>query len=593
LGKRSRSRHDAPAAAASPLTTAATPPERAAARAMAVCAALALLVAAIYAQLRTHAFINYDDPAYVTRNAPVLRGLTAAGVRWAFTSVHAAYWHPLTWLSHMLDVSLFGLDAGRHLLVSAAIHAINAVLLFLWLRRATGAIGRSAAVAALFAVHPLHVESVAWVAERKDVLSAFFMLLALHAYTRWVQTRAPGQYVWSVIALALGLMAKPMLVTVPFVLLLLDVWPFRRRALLEKLPYLVLIVPVMIVTMRTQSVAMAGTNVPLPVRLGNAAIACVTYLGKTIWPANLAVVYPYPASINPLLAAVCALLLLAITAAAILARRRMPWLTVGWLWFVVMLVPVIGIVQVGLQSMADRFTYLPHIGLFIAWVWSLAALVEKRVALAAAAAAIVALAVLAHAQAGYWRNSITLFEHALAVTKNNRLAHLNFGAALFDDHQFARAEAEYRAAAGFRPADLQHLGLALALHAQGKLDEAVSEAEQALRANPANAEARAALYDARIGYGAFLNGAGRDDEATRQFEAACLLRPAAPEPHVYLALVKANRRRLGEAAGHAAHAIAVDHDGANRVLIAAIRTAPRPTAIDEYLAFLRQQAAAP
>jgi tetratricopeptide (TPR) repeat protein len=629
-----------------------------------MCAVLAALVAAIYLQLRSHDFINYDDPVYVSNNPDVLGGLTLAGLRWAFTSIHAAYWHPVTWLSHQLDVSLFGRDAGAHLLVNVLLHLLNVILLFLWLRLATGAFWRSGVVAALFAVHPLHVESVAWISERKDVLSTLFLLLTLHAYTRFVRTGSRGQFIWSVVACGLGLMAKPMLVTLPFALLLLDRWPLQRkeswRALVvEKLPYLALVVPAVIMVLRTQSVAMSSAmTVPFSIRLANAAISYVKYVLKTLWPSSLAIVYPYPTSVSSTEAIVCALLLIALTVAAVRVSRRMPWITLGWLWFIGTLVPVIGIVQVGQQAMADRFTYIPHIGLFVAIVWTIAAFTERvpdsrYIVSGAAAAAVLVLATVAWRQAGYWRNSTTTFEHALAVTENNRIAHMNLGAALLDAGEFARAEAELRAAGGL-PSEVQHVDLALALSAEGKYDEAAPEAAAAVRANPASADAwmasgtialqrkRAAeaipmlekaaqlrpapepfgmlsfgrgqllesrgddggaareyetalkhnpsLYDARMNYGALLSRAGKDAEAADQFTAAASLRPQSAEPHIYLALAQSNRKQFAGAAEHIARAITIDHDGSNRFLIDAIHIAPGPTAVDEYLQFLRQQA---
>jgi protein O-mannosyl-transferase len=657
-----------------------------------ICAALVTMVLAIYFQVRTHSFINYDDPVYVSNNPQVLGGLTLSGLRWALTSVHAAYWHPLTWISHQLDVTLFGRAAGLHLLVNVALHALNAVLLFLWLRLATGAVVRSGIVAALFAVHPLHVESVAWVAERKDVLSTLFLLLALHAYTRWVRNGSRGQYAWSVGALALGLMAKPMLVTFPFVLLLLDVWPFDRiRSLrgvvLEKLPYVACVVPAVLMTLRTQSVAMTGASLPFAIRAANASIAYVRYVVRTVWPSGLAIFYPFPATVSASLAILCALVLAAITVVALMMWRRMPWLPVGWLWFIGTLIPVIGLVQVGRQAMADRFTYIPHIGLFIAAVWTIAALMERRAglrvpAVITAAVIILTLGIAAYVQTGYWRNSVTVFERAIAVTENNALAHLNLGAALVEAGQPGRAEEEYRAAAGFEPAGVWHLGYALALSAQGKLEAAAAEGAAAVEAAPSNAQALAAygaielargrkaeaasilekasriapdpqtlgrlalargemasarryfgeavtqngdspdahetyavalandgddagaareygraieldpaMYDARMNLGALLSRTGHDEDAVRQFAEAATLRPQSIEPHVYLALAMSNKGRFAEAADHIRKAIVINHDEGNRLLTTAIRMAPRATAIDEYLQFLRQRAA--
>jgi protein O-mannosyl-transferase len=589
LGKRSRSKHDSRAAVAAPPPPSATIRDRAAIRTLAVCASLVVIVLAIYAQVAGHDFINYDDPIYVSNNPQVLRGLTAGGFRWAMTTVDGAHWHPVTWLSHMLDVSLFGRVAGRHLLVNVSFHAASSVLLFLWLRLATGAFWRSSIVAALFAVHPLHVESVAWLSERKDVLSVFFMVLSLLAYTLYVRRRSRAQYAWSIVALALGVMAKPMLVTFPFVLLLLDEWPLRREApissrLLEKVPHFAVIIPPIVLTLHAQQVAMAGGNLPLAVRIANAAISYVRYLGKTVWPANLAVVYPYSTTVSSALAIVCALLLIALTAGAVALRRRAPWVAVGWLWFLGTLVPVIGIVQAGQQSMADRFTYIPHIGLFIAVIWSVAAVIEgapelRKAAAAAAAACILIFAIVAHAQTSYWRNSATLFEHAVAVTENNGLAHVNLGAALYDEGQAGRAEAEYRAAAGYKPEDVQHLGLAMALGAQGKLDEAAKEAGEAVRINPANADAFAMLGTVEL-------SRGHKTEAVAALQQASILKPDA-QTLGRLALARGDaaeaKKQFAAAAGrqgdsadaHQTYAVALAKEGDDAGAMREFKTALR------------------
>ena len=659
-----------------------------------VIAVLTILVAIIYAQVRGHQFVDFDDPQYVSRNEHVLRGLTWSGIIWAFTHVHAGYWLPLTWLSHMLDVQLFGRDAGAHLLVSAALHAVNSSLLFLFLRKATNTFWRSAVVAALFAVHPLHVESVAWVAERKDTLSTLLFLLCLVAYTRYVMRQSRKAYVASVVALALGLMAKPMLVTTPFVLLLLDYWPFKRfetvgvrRLVIEKIPYVACVVAEITATLLSQHEAMASTTfISVPARLANAAMSYVTYVVKTFWPAKLAVFYPFPTYIDPRLAAFDALLILGFTALVFRLYRSMPELFVGWCWFLGTLVPVIGLLQAGRQALADRFTYIPHIGLFIALVWSVARLAaarpQLRVALTTAAAlSIVALAAVAHAQVRYWSSSVPLFEHTLAVTSNsNKFAHVNLGAGLLDAGDYLGAERHYRQAIGYQPAEIVYDGLALAHIGLGRLDDASAAAHAGVQANPNSADAFATLgsvelargntaeaqqalarslqikadpavearlalsrgnltdarskfeeaisavpydaglrndyaavlarmgkdaeaqtqygealalspnlYDARMNFGALLSRLERDEDAAQQFAEAARLRPRSPEPHVYLALLEAGRHRFDVARREIELAIAADHDASNRLLINAIRIPPRPTAIDEYLAFLRQQ----
>ena len=342
-------------AAEEPRTPAVSTPATTPAAQFLIIATLFVVVFAIYAQVRTHAFIDFDDPGYVANNPHVLSGVTWSGVRWAFTHVHQANWHPLTWISHMIDVQLFGPKAGAHLLVSVALHALNSALVFLFFSIATRSQWRSAVIAALFAVHPMHVESVAWVSERKDTLSTFFFLLCLIAYTLYVRRGSRRAYACAVAALALGLMAKPMLVTTPFVLLLLDFWPFERidlgnlkQRLLEKVPFALCIVPSIVATLFAQREAMPDmATVPLLIRFANAAISYVRYIGKTIWPSNLSVLYPFPTRISPSEALICAVLVLGVSVVAYLVRKTLPWVFVGWFWFVGTLVPVIGIVQVG------------------------------------------------------------------------------------------------------------------------------------------------------------------------------------------------------------------------------------------------------
>ncbi len=619
MGKKSRAKERAHE------RTVVEPPHQASSRQAApalICGSLVVLVFAIYGQVHGHSFINFDDPDYVSNNSHVLSGLTWSGVKWAFTTVHASNWHPLTWISHMIDVQLFGVDAGAHLLVSAGLHACNSVLVFAFLWIATRALWRSATVAALFAVHPLHVESVAWISERKDTLSTLFFLLCLIAYAKYVLENSRAAYIVSVVALALGLMAKPMLVSTPLVLLLLDTWPFQRidrsnwsKRIVEKIPHALCIVPSILATLLAQREAMPSAfNVPLAARLANAAMSYVKYVTKTLWPTRLSIMYPYPTRISSSLAIACAVIVIAITATAFFYRRSLPWLFVGWLWFVVTLVPVIGIVQVGLQAMADRYTYIPHIGLFLAIVWTVGHfLPQHRDGLATTAAVVIlTLAIAVHSQVGYWSNSSSLFAHALsATTTTNKLAHVNLGASLLEKGDYAAAEQQFRQGVGFQPAAIVYNGLATALLKQGKLDaaaeviaehpdaglhnnlaaelakagrddRAVEEYEVALKADPR-------LYDARLNYGALLSRLGRDSEAEKQFMEAARLQPHSAEPHVYLALLDANGHRFDAAEREIQKAMAIDHDASNKVLINAIRIPPRPAAIDEYLVFLHQQ----
>jgi Flp pilus assembly protein TadD len=518
MGRQSKQKHEK-RAAGEPRVAVSAPLHPSRRRDVAVVASLIVAVLAVYAQVRTHSFINFDDPLYVTRNAHVLQGLSAANIRWAFGATVAANWHPLTILSHMLDVSLFGRDAGWHLLINVAMHAASAALLYAWLRLAQLPWTRSAVVAALFALHPLRVESVAWVSERKDVLSTLFFILMLIAWTRFAQTRSRTAYGGSLAALALGLLSKPMLVTAPFVLLLIDEWPLHRAIswrdrVVEKLPHFALSAAFVIITLRTQASAMPNSvSVPLLIRIANAFRSYVLYLGKTFWPSRLAVLYPYQ-SPSTIASIVFAVVIIAITLAALRWHRTAPWFAVGWFWYLGTLVPVIGIVQVGLQSMADRYTYTPHIGLFLALVWGVAELAARRpdlrAALPYAAAAVVfVLSAVTFAQLRHWQNSRTLFEHTLAVTSSgNSLAHVNLGETLLEQGDYAAAEREYRAGISFQPTDIVHTGLALALAGEGKLDDAAAEARKARAANPNSADALDAL-------GSIELSRGNLDEAVR------------------------------------------------------------------------------
>jgi hypothetical protein len=418
-------------------------------------AALALLTLAVWLPALRNGFVNLDDPYYVTANPQVLRGITRAGIAWATTAKVASNWHPLTMLSHMLDCQLYGLEPAGHHATSLLLHLANVLLLFETLRRMTGAAGRSAAVAALFALHPTHVESVAWIAERKDVLSALFWILAMGAWARYARGPSIGRYLPVVFSMILGLMAKPMVVTLPFALLLLDAWPLDRlhlgwkRLVLEKLPLLALSAASSLITLHYQQASLAPLDVaPWSLRAANALVSYAAYLGKLFLPTHLAVFYPIALSIPAWKAAGAALLLAAVTALAVWRARREPWLLTGWLWFLGTLVPVIGLVQVGRQAMADRYTYIPSIGLFLAVVWSVAGLGRRhRAALATTAGIVIlALAAITRVQVGYWSDSATLFRHALAATGDNYLAHIGLGKALMGERDCEGAAEQFRAA---------------------------------------------------------------------------------------------------------------------------------------------------
>ena len=461
---------------------------------------LVALVAFVFLQTRSFGFVNFDDPVYLAANDVVRAGLTWRGARWALTTFSTGNWHPVTWLSLMLDVDLFGVNPGASHLVNVVRHAANTFLLYAFLRTATSAAWRSALAAALFAVHPLHVESVAWLSERKDLLSSGLGLLCLAAYLRYVRTGRAAWYLASLTALLLGLAAKPMLVTLPVLMLLLDGWPLRRgqpwpRLVLEKAPFLLGAAASSVVTLFAQRAGGAVTGIsglPLASRLANAVVSYAGYLTKTVWPASLSAVYPHPAftgaGLSPIAIGGSIALLLAISCACVLHRHRLPCLTVGWAWFLVALLPVIGLVQVGVQSMADRYTYLPLVGLFLAIAWALPERRGRRTRAALTALSaivVVALAVVAHAQTGYWRDSVTLFEHALAVTRDNPTALRNLGVAHVEQRQYGQGIRELRESLRIFPGDAwAWMDLGIALTSAGDDPPAEEAFREALRLRP-------------------------------------------------------------------------------------------------------------
>jgi hypothetical protein len=509
--------------------------------------ALAAVTLTVYWPVRNHAFINYDDPIYVTGNRHVQAGISRPGVAWAFLNLHGehTYWHPVTWVSHMLDCQLFGLNPGPHHLVNVAFHIANALLLLLALHRMTGALWRSAMVAGLFALHPLQVDTVAWVTERKNVLSTFFWLLTLWAYVRYaegkmqksrtehpisnIQHPTSSFYLLSLVFFALGLMCKPALVTLPFVLLLLDYWPlgrmqndecrmmnakFRSPAtrnpqpascipfpvsrftlLLEKLPFLVLAVAAAFITVAGHHELRATANLPWEWRVENALVSYVRYLGKTFWPTHLAVFYPHPGAWPAGVVVGSALALLVVSSWVIWRARQAPYLVTGWLWFLGVLVPMIGIIQAGSQAMADRFAYVPLIGLFIMLVWGLAEWAARwpRGGLALKAVGVLALGgcmALTCRQLSFWRNTTTLFEHALQVTSNNACAHYSLGYELADEGKTQEAMGEWEIALKIEPglADI-HGKIASTLCRQGDFAGAIARYRRALEIDPDLVEA--------------------------------------------------------------------------------------------------------
>ena len=525
-----------------------------------ICLALGCLTLVLFAPTRHHAFINYDDPGYV-REPHVQQGLTPAGVRWAFTTFQFSNYHPLTWLSHMADVSLFGADnPGGHHLSSVAIHAVNAVLLYLLLRTMTARAWESVAVATLWAIHPLRVESVAWVAERKDLLCGLFVLLAIAAYVRYAQRRSWIAYAASVSCFAMALMSKSMAVTLPCVLLLLDCWPLKRdagwkRLVVEKLPFFALTVAFAVLTViaQRQGGAMpSDEHYPLALRIGNAFASLASYLRMTVWPTGLAVFYPYYGAIeNTRLpaarVAIGVALLLAGTLLGIATWWRERAVLIGWLWFLGTLVPVIGLVQVGRAAMADRYTYIPHVGLFIAIVWGVAAMLRGRASgtpLAAGVAAVVVVAVALAArtldQLGHWRDSGTLFSHAMRVTENNPVAHANLATYLSEERGDTAAALQlYLRATEIVPREAgPYYHAARLLAAQGQHDQAVRYFRESLAREP---ESFLAHYDLAVE----LAEHGKVHEALPHFEQAVRLRPEQPEVHYAYALAL---RKAGDAA---------------------------------------------
>ena len=499
----------------------------------------------LYIPAFNNGFVNYDDPAYVTSNPHVLQGLSWSNVKWAFTATVEANWHPLTWISHMGDVQLFGTNPRGHHAVSVLLHGLNVVLLFLVLKRATGCLLRSAMVAALFAVHPLNVECVAWVAERKSLLSILFLLLALAAYGWYVSKRGLGRYALVLLLFALGLAAKPMVVTLPLLLLLWDFWPLQRIAfdsgkywptalllIAEKIPLFALSAASSWITLYAQRSggALGSTELlPLGQRIENAIHSYVAYLGKGIWPSGLAVFYPHPGGYLPLWqVALAGVLILAITGLVWSYRNRHRYLLTGWLWYLVAMVPMIGIVQVGRQAMADRYAYLPFVGLFIAAVWGGAEVFElfklsSFAGGAIAAAVLIAYASMSFLQISYWRNSYALFSHALAVTSHNGIAEDNMGTALMAMGRPDLAMPHFEAAAEYVPQlSTAHYNLGVLQQQQGHVDVAKSEYQLALKYGTDPTE----IAQAHSNLGFLLMGLNDPKAAEQEFSAALQINPA-------------------------------------------------------------------
>lgn len=570
-------------------------------------AALAVATLAAFAGVVRNDWILLDDPLYVYENPHVMHGFTAAGIRWSLTEPHGGNWHPLTSWSHMLDVQLFGLVPGAHHAVSLGLHVANAVLLLLVLFALTGAWWRSAVVAGLFALHPLRVESVAWVAERKDVLSGLFFLLTIGAYARWARKPGRGRWTLVLVCAALGLMAKPMLVTLPFVLLLLDVWPLRRsrpappagaarggtlrQRVAEKWALFALAAASATITFLVQRKAGAVVSmghVSAGRRFTNAAISCWRYVGKTLWPSGLAPFYPFNHAADPIATAASVVGLALVTWLVVRERKRRPYLVVGWLWYLGMLVPVIGLVQVGGQAYADRYTYLPTIGLVIALVWGIGewAARSRARAIGAATAALVAMIALGVAtarQVALWRNTATLFTHTLLVTRDNPVAHYNLGDVLLKAGDPRAAVPHYAEAVRLAPEfGDAHNKLGSALGALGRNDEAIAELQLALQTSN--------TADVHHNLGFAYAKEGRIDDALREFQAALALDPDHELSLVHFGAALGAANRLAESETPLRHALALDPGNleARRLLAVTLTRENRvEEAIHEYGEILR------
>jgi tetratricopeptide (TPR) repeat protein len=538
-----------------------------------VCLALALVTATVFSQVIHCDFVDYDDPDYVSENPEVSAGLTLHGIVWAFTHTFASNWHPLTWISHMVDSQLFGLNPGGHHAVNLVIHITSTLLLFLVLHQMTGRLWRSAIVAGLFALHPLHVESVAWISERKDMLSTFFLLLTVWSYARYVKSRSVSAYLQVFSFLALGLMCKPMLVTLPFLLLLLDYWPLRRVSgfgmantsgemkpgmlIREKIPLFGLSLVSCVITYCVQNSGGAVGSIPLTSRMANALVAYVRYLGKMLCPLNLSVIYPLPPAWHGWQIVGASILLVLVGVLVVRAGRRWPYMPVGWFWYLGTLVPVIGLVQVGRQAMADRYTYTPLIGVFVLLVWGIADWLERfkyrtAAAVVLAAATLFLCGLSSACQLRYWKNSVTLFSHAINVTTDNALAHNNLATALAASGRKNEALQEHTEALRINPEDpiiRNDFGNALAV--SGQKSAALDQYAEAARLEPGNPVIQE-------NYGTALAREGRIDEAIAHYSEAIRLRPNYVEAYNNLGAVLSGQGRLNEAISNFNTALSLD-----------------------------------
>jgi tetratricopeptide (TPR) repeat protein len=531
---------------------------------------------AVYVQVRNHGFVNYDDNVYVTDNRIVQDGVTWEGFVWALTTTFFGQWYPLTWLSHMADCQFFGLNPGWHHLSSVFLHITNTLLLFLVFRRMTGDLWRSGFVAALFALHPLHVESVAWVSDRKDVLSAFFWMLTMWSYVRYIERPGITRYLLVALFFVMCLMGKATVVTLPFVLLLLDYWPFGRfeygplgggrksqqkssafRLISEKAPLFSILAAASVLAYLAKRGGETFNQHSLDVRIANALVSYVKYIEKMIWPSHLTVFYPHPNTVPAWQALGAIVLLLSVSLLAFRVVRSRPYFAVGWLWYIGTLVPVIGVVQVGSYALADRYTYVPMIGLFVIIAWGVPELVAKwryRTMVLAISTGVVlsALMIRSWQQVRYWKNNITLFTHTLDVTTDNWLAHNNLGNALAQQGKLDNAIAHYSEALRIAPDfAMAHNNFGFALAQQGRLEEAIRHYTKALQIEPAFAEAHTNL-------GGALASQGRFEAAISHCSEAVRLQPNNAIAHNNLGHALARQGRLNEAMKHFSEALRIE-----------------------------------
>ena len=557
------------------------------------CLFLVICTLSVYWRVNSYDFVNFDDKEYVYDNRYVQGGLTLENITWAlsFTDKVGTYWHPLAWFSHMLDCQLYGLDAGKHHLTSLMLHIANSLLLFLVFKLMTGAFWRSAAVAMFFAIHPVNVDTVAWIAERKNVLSTFFWILTMLTYVYYCQQPSFYRYIPILLFFSFGLMTKPMIVTLPCVLLLLDYWPLERfsharlggnsyrengkasvssprvftpfQLLLEKIPLFalaVLSISFSLLSVKDYDNVISTASVPMTLRVANALVSYVKYIGKIILPIDLAVIYPYP-DMMPIWKTIGSLMLLVLISIFIIRSiRKAPYLTIGWLWYLGTLVPVIGLVQAGhWPAMADRFAYVPFIGLYVIVAWGIPEFVKrwhklKKFLPVAATAILFVFMIITFIQVGYWKNSITLFEHALAVTTNNYIPHNNLGLALQAQGRLDDAIKHYEEALRIRPENERtYINLGVALKGKGRIDDAIKHYLEALRIKPDSEEAHYNL-------GIALQAQGRLDDAIKHYEEALRINPEDEKAHINLGFALQAQGRLDDAVKHFEEALRINPD---------------------------------